>query len=91
MKGHYMTQRFQACIGPSANKVHIRDLTNPSRLVMCCSCTAVRNYKGALAQENLCVKCAREFFARGEYKADGGSWISSPMSAESIGVRELLK
>lgn len=73
--------RFQACVGPSMNKVHIRDTENPSRLVICCATVAVRNYKGALGREHLCVKCAREFFCRGG---------SLEMNAETLGVRELF-
>jgi hypothetical protein len=87
--------RFQACVGPSMNKVHIRDTTNPSPLVMCCATTATRNYKGQLAREHLCEKCAREFFARmNEQKLAGGNMhgalIDGSMTALSIGVRELV-
>lgn len=89
-----MTTRFQACVGPSMNKVHIRDTENPSRLVMCCATTAVRNYKGALvADEHLCERClSRMFTVRGRQKIpDGdGRFHEEPLTAEMIGVRELV-
>lgn len=79
--------RFQACVGPSMNKVHIRDTQNPSRLVMCCSTVATRNYKGALAaDEQLCAKCFKAL----EEKLTAGSTYKIVLTAEMIGVRELI-
>lgn len=75
--------KFQACVGPSMNKVHIRAVPEnvidgiPSRLTLCKATAWVRDYKGALAIENLCRLCNKEFFLR-------------CMTAKNLGVSELI-
>lgn len=78
--------KFQACVGPSMNKVHLRavpesgkdiPLTTPERLTLCKATAWVRDYRAALAIENLCRLCNKEYFLR-------------CMTAENLGVSELI-
>jgi len=48
--------RFQACIGPSANRAHIRDTQDPP-LTLCQTSTHVQDLKGPIAATSLCKRC----------------------------------
>lgn len=75
--------RFQACIGPSANRVHIRDTHSQSLLTMCERTAIVQNYKGALSADKLCNSCVKHMIRNMVI-------VPTVLTAELIGVSEIV-
>lgn len=75
-----MTNRFQACIGPSSIRAHLWDQSKPKLLTLCEATGVVQNYKGRMLITKLCKKCA--YTAMRELQCE-------VLSAEMIGVYEI--
>lgn len=79
--------RFQVCIGPSANRAHIRDTRSNSKLVLCERTTFVRDLKGRISDDMICLTCLNRMCA--EIKKSG-NFGSVMVTAELLGCQEIL-
>lgn len=76
-----MMSNYQACVGPSLLKLHIRDKNNPEKLTTLCDRTAyVQDYKASVPAVKICVACLKKICPK-----PGAITIT----AELIGVREI--
>ena len=82
-----MTLQFQACIGPSMSKAHLRQIGADNRLTVCAGTSVVQDYKGQLSADNLCGKCGRYVVAL--LKLERHTKDVS-LTAEIIGVSEIV-
>lgn len=48
---------FQACVGPSLLKVHVRDKDVELGLTLCGATAVVQDYKGNVPANKFCTKC----------------------------------
>lgn len=76
--------RFQACIGPSGKRVHIRDKETNSSLSLCETTAPARDVKGAVGVECFCRPCLLEL---NKHRAAIGA---ETITAEMIGVAEIV-
>lgn len=77
------SQTFQACVGPTMNRLHIRTVVpfgTVSDLVLCARTAPARDYKAATHVSNICKRCLHEMFIRlGHHN----------LTAELIGVSDI--
>lgn len=75
--------KFQACFGPSANKVHIRE---GEHLMTCCERTSyVRDVTGSVRAEWLCVHCIFAMARRIRHE-EAAHHMDAIILAQRIGV-----
>lgn len=76
--------RYQACVGPGRNRVHIVKITDnvPSVLTMCERTTVVQAYRGQLSVKKfLCPMCEKKL--KDEFDIE-------KVTSKLIGVREII-
>jgi hypothetical protein len=74
---------YQACVGPSGNRVHVRDTDDKSGLTICELTAPARLVKGKVFADCLCGRCMRRVW---ETQVLPGETIT----AEMIGVTEII-
>lgn len=89
---------FRACIGPSANRVHIRYTGNstdvPTFLTLCQRTSIARNVSGKVPRNDMCMSCLermKDILVNSERRSlmrDGMTLMQS--FAAEIGVEEII-
>jgi hypothetical protein len=87
-----MTLLFQACVGPSASKCHIR--ANQDQLVLCEATSYARSVVDNVHYTAICVKCIYQMAARIRQEKLAGGVVPKVNTreelAQAIGVEKIL-